>query len=375
MNEIALVKSPLEIFVDEVLPADRLADLARSLPSHIKPALFQRNLLNAVMSNYELMDFPAGLVFREVSKAAGLGLMLDPQLGEAYIVVCYNYKTRQKEPQLRVGYRGLMKLARQAGNVSLIYAHEVCEKDRLVCSQGTDKRLIHEPQLFTDRGPIIGYYAAIIFADGAADFEPMSVAQIHKIRDATDIWKAYREGKIKSTPWADGEEEMSKKTVIRRLMKRVQQSAEMAEALRIEDIADYGETRPERLPARRAPPPPPVGAPPAIEHKLTVPTEIPTGQPEPEPTQGRRAPPPPAATSSASPNEERKTVAPTKPIPLVEKFRAAAAGATTTDALYGAWDQIIAPHEHGMDQAMVDECLAISRRREFELDQTAGGEP
>ena len=85
MNQI--IKSPVEEFADNVLPADRLHDLARSLPAHIKPAVFQRNLLNALMTNLELLEQQPGLVFREVSKAAGLGLLLDPQLGEAYIIL------------------------------------------------------------------------------------------------------------------------------------------------------------------------------------------------------------------------------------------------------------------------------------------------
>src|SRR4051812_18952710 len=146
--------SPVEEFVLKVLPEYRLEELSLSLPSHIKPAMFRRNLLNAVMINPNLMGYLPGLLFREVSKAAALGLLLDPQLGEAYIVEAYNYKTRQVEPQLRIGYRGLCKLARQSGEVSLIYAHEVCERDFIEAYMGSDKQLVHKPELFTDRGPV-----------------------------------------------------------------------------------------------------------------------------------------------------------------------------------------------------------------------------
>lgn len=233
----------VERYRAEVLPPSKAEDLWRSLPSHIKPAVFERNLMNALMQNPDLMKFQPHLVYREVSKAAGLGLLLDPQLGEAYMVVAYNYKTKQQEPQLRVGYKGVIKLARQAGNVEAIYAHEVCERDKIVCHMGTDKKLVHEPVLFGDRGAVIGYYAVIKYQDGAFDFEPMSMVQVHAIRDRSDAWKAFTDGKIKSTPWSTDNDEMAKKTVLRRLLKRQPQSGELMSAIGIEDEAEFPEMR------------------------------------------------------------------------------------------------------------------------------------
>lgn len=229
--------SKIDVFIGEVLPADRVGRLG--LPAHIKPQLFERNLYNAIAANPNLMKYDARLVFREVSKAAGMGLLLDPLLGEAYLIEAYNYKTRQTEPQLRVGYRGFIKLARQSGEIAQIYAHEVCQNDFIDCDLGADKRLIHKPDIFGDRGPIIGYYAVVKFKDGLFDFEPMSVDQVHAIRDRSDGWKAFRENKIKSTPWSTDESEMGKKTTIRRLQKRIPQSPELTEAFRIEQDADY----------------------------------------------------------------------------------------------------------------------------------------
>lgn len=254
--------TPVERYRAEVLPPAKADDLWRSLPAHIKPAVFERNLMNALMQNPDLMRFQPHLVYREVSKAAGLGLLLDPQLGEAYMVVAYNYKTKQQEPQLRVGYKGVIKLARQAGNVEAIYAHEVCERDKIICHMGTDKKLVHEPVLFGDRGKVIGYYAVIKYQDGAFDFEPMSLSQVHAIRDRSDAWKAFSEGKIKSTPWSTDNDEMAKKTVLRRLLKRQPQSGELMSAIGIEDEAEFPEMRtvsqqPRHTGADAGPPMPP----------------------------------------------------------------------------------------------------------------------
>jgi len=234
--------SPLEKFIENVLPFDREAELRTLLSGMgIRIELFKRNLTNSIAANPALARYSPGLIYREVSKAAGLGLMLDPQLGEAYLIEAYNYKTRQKEPQLRVGYRGLIKLARQSGEISLIYSHEVHENDYIDCDMGFNKFLIHKPKLFSDRGQIIGYYAVVKFKNGEFDFEPMSVEQVRAIRDRTEAYKAFIEKKISTTPWATDEPEMGKKTCLRRIIKRCQQSPELAAALRFEDQADgYG---------------------------------------------------------------------------------------------------------------------------------------
>src|SRR5690606_10624394 len=156
--------------------------------------------------------------------------------------------------------RGLIKLGRQSGEISMIYAHEVHANDVLDVDQGAEKKLVHKPNLFGDRGPLVGYYAVVKYKDGDFDFEPLTIAQAHKIRDRSDGWKAFQAGKIKSTPWATDEEEMAKKTAIRRLTKRVPQSPELAEAIRIEDAAEHSDgtaaaaLTPPRPPVPPAPP-------------------------------------------------------------------------------------------------------------------------
>lgn len=358
MNAIAKIdRSPVEAYVDEVLPADRLADLSRSLPSHIRPELFKRNLLNVVMINWELMKCEAGLLFREVSKAAGLGLFLDPALGEAYIVMAYNYKTKQQEPQLRIGYRGLTKLARQSGSVSLVYAHEVRANDHIVCRLGTEKQLVHEPKLFTERGDIIGYYAVITYNDQAFDFEPMSVAEIHGIRDRSDAWKAYSEKKIKSTPWSTDESEMAKKTVIRRLMKRAPQSPELVEALRIEDSAEGYISDRTVVPKRVAPVPPTLS--------LVTPPEFPAEATTLGQDLAKRTAPKPAEKAST---KDLCVDAPEDFAAILALYEAEAKTITTDDDLNALWDRLVEP---GYDNFMADqqeEILQKHRHRTAELE-------
>lgn len=267
MNHVATLpaaqeKTAVDGYVEQVLGGGRRESVLGSLPSHVRPEVFERNLVNAVMSNPDFLQMDPRLVYREVSKVAALGLFLDPQLGEGYLIAGWNKKAKRKEPQLRIGYRGLVKLARQSGDVSKVYAHEVCANDEFECLLGDDKRLIHKPQIFGERGDVVGYYAVVIYKQGEPDFEIMTISQINEIRDRSDGWKAFSENKIRSTPWSTDYGEMAKKTVMRRLLKRIPQSPEVADAIHIEDRAEHSEIHaPARLAAVPSipdiPPPPP----------------------------------------------------------------------------------------------------------------------
>lgn len=230
------VAQRVDNFVGQIMTRDRRDAVLASLPAHVKPERFERNLVVAVQNHPKLLNCDAQLVFNEVAKAAALGLYLDPALGEAYLITGWSGALRCEVPQLRMGYRGLIKLGRQSGEIATVYAHEVCANDRFQALLGTEKQLVHEPDYMRDRGPVVMYYAVVKYRDGVTvDFEPMSIEAIHEIRDRSDGYRAFMDGKIKSTPWATDEGEMAKKTVLRRLMKRLPQSPEIGEALRIED--------------------------------------------------------------------------------------------------------------------------------------------
>lgn len=224
-------------------------EVAHSLPAHIKPERFVRVVSSSIVNDDRLAQADLTKVVRAALKIAPLGLLTDPMLGEAYLIADY-----RGEVQVRIGYRGLIKLALQSGQIKTIYAHEVYERDLFRCILGTDKSLIHEPDLKQDRGEIIGYYAVVNYKEGYSDFEFMNVTQINKIRDRSDGWRAYEAKKIKSTPWADAYEEMAKKTVLRRLLKRVPASPDLADAMRV-DSDNVAELK-DVTPGQAAPPRP-----------------------------------------------------------------------------------------------------------------------
>lgn len=228
----------LEAFRSELLSEDRKTDLYRSLPPHVRPERFERNLVNALMAQPKLLEVDPRRVFREVAKIAALGLVLDPQLGECYLIA-----DGKGEVQARIGYRGLIKLARQSGDIETVYSHDICENDTVRVALGTEKKLEHEPDFLSDRGKQRAFYAVFKTADGEPDFEVMTITEIEAIRDRSDAWKAFKRGAIKSTPWATDFGEMAKKTVLRRLLKRAPMSPELAEVLAEEDRYDMREAR------------------------------------------------------------------------------------------------------------------------------------
>jgi len=226
-------------YIAEVLPPGKSEDVYSSLPAHVSPARFERNLANALMREPKLLKVDPRIVYREVCKIAALGLVLDPQLGEAYLIA-----DRHNDVQARIGYRGLIKLARQSGNVEALYAHDICQNDVTRVTLGTDKRLEHAPDFLKPRGPVGAYYAVVRFTDVSSDFEVMTLEEIHAIRDRSDAWKAFKRGLIKSTPWGTDEGEMAKKTVLRRLLKRCPMSPDLADVLAREDEADMRDAIP-----------------------------------------------------------------------------------------------------------------------------------
>ena len=168
-NEVAAIApqraaSRVEVFLSRMLTAEDRIQLKAALPRHVPWDRFERNLLNAFMTSPKLLECNPREVFREVAKIAALGLLCDAQLGEAYLIAS------STGPQARIGYRGLIKLARQSGDISAIYAHEVYENDFIECTLGDQKKLTHKPNLFSDRGEIIGYYSVVKFRDGETDF-------------------------------------------------------------------------------------------------------------------------------------------------------------------------------------------------------------
>lgn len=195
-------------------------EFAKALPGHITADRFVRTAQTAIAltRNIEKVRNSASLL-AACSKAASDGLILDGR--EAALVVDYN-----GDVQYRPMMRGLLKLAYNSGEIKSIVVETARHGDVFEYSPTADEPIIHKIDLQQERGEVYAYYALAKLKDGGIIHEVMTTADVHRIRDRSDAFKAYRAGKIKSTPWHTDEVEMGRKTVFRRLSKYLPSSTD-----------------------------------------------------------------------------------------------------------------------------------------------------
>lgn len=171
--------------------------------------------LRALNENSYLMSVALGnldSLKQAIIDVAAVGLTLNPVHGFAYLI------PRKSKVCLDIGYRGHIQLAAESGCIKYCKAEIVREKDKYVY-KGMSTRPKHEFEAFADRGKIKGVYCITKMQDGEILVDQMSIAEVYAIRDRSESWKAYAKDKTKTSPWNTDEEEMVKKTLIRRARK------------------------------------------------------------------------------------------------------------------------------------------------------------
>jgi recombination protein RecT len=207
--------------------SDLRSDLGRmtrefevALPPQIPVDRFVRTIVTAVQMEPTLLEADRRTLFSSCMKAAQDGLLLDGR--EAGLSVYKNRETGLKTVSYMPMVGGILKKIRQSGEISSIRAHVVHEGDDFDFELGDNERIQHKPNLLQPGKPV-AVYAIAKFKDGDIQREVMSVPQIEKIRaKATGIGKAC---------WASEWGEMAKKTVIRRLAKRLPSSTDLDQVL------------------------------------------------------------------------------------------------------------------------------------------------
>lgn len=182
-----------------------------ALPPQIPVEKFIRTTLTAVQMNPALLNGDRRSLLGACMKAAQDGLLCD---GREAALVQYG---QQVQYMPMVG--GILKKIRNSGELASISAHVVYDKDRFDYELGDDESIKHKPFLGEDRGKPIAVYAIAKTKDGAVYREVMSVGDVEKVRGAS------RAGK--SGPWVQWWDEMARKTVIRRIAKRLPSSADL----------------------------------------------------------------------------------------------------------------------------------------------------
>ena len=206
------------------------------LPSNVTFDKFMAAVVAAVGNNPALLECDRGSLVKACIQAAELGLSLNLTMGECDILKVYD-RQKGSVAQFRPRYMGLMKLARQSGEVLKIEAEIVRENDEFLFQKGDEPRLEHRIKL-GGRGPMVGAYCIWTLKNGEKQFEVMDRDQIIGIRDRSSA--KTKEGKIVG-PWATDEEEMWRKTVVRRASKYMPRSLEgLANAVAVDNLHEAG---------------------------------------------------------------------------------------------------------------------------------------
>jgi len=209
------------------------SEFRAALPPQIPVDKFLRTTVTAIQMQPALLEADRRSLLAACMKAAQDGLLLDGREAAAVIFGGKGGARVQYMPMLG----GLLKKLRNSGELASIAAHVVYDTDQFTYELGDNESITHKPSLGSSRGKPIAAYAIARTKDGAIYREVMSLYDIEKVRNVS---RAKDSG-----PWTQWWDEMAKKTVIRRLCKRLPSSADV-DALLDRDNEGYDlENRPQ----------------------------------------------------------------------------------------------------------------------------------
>jgi|GEM_PF-4588449 len=215
----------LEVLVPKQVGAERLLNLALS-------AISRNELLRSTIDNPNTQ----ASILKSCIGAAQLGVEIDTPLGEAFILPFYSKKKSCYIAQLVMGYPGLVNLGYRSGMIEAPEARVVFEGDLFEYAFGTSAYIRHEPASPDQRGDVVAFYA-ILWVKGSSHplFEVMPIEDVETIRDASPA------AKNKQSPWWQYPIPMGQKTVLKRVYKYAPKSADLARAIKYDNLAEAEE--------------------------------------------------------------------------------------------------------------------------------------
>lgn len=213
------------------------------LPKHLSADRMARTMLLAMTRQPLLYECSVESILQAFLTCSELGLEPGGIRGYMYLVPFWNSRIKGYECQTIPGYRGLMHLAKSCQDISYITARVVHAADRFEAVYGLTENLVHEPCLDDNRGPAVCVYAVAHWRTGDKQFEIMTRSQIESIKSRSR--SRDKNGNIVG-PWVTDEDEMWRKTAIRRLMKYMELSDSLERAIDLDDAQYVAHRGPER---------------------------------------------------------------------------------------------------------------------------------
>lgn len=236
------------------------------------PLIWEREArfaLQVVENNKQLQECDMNTVRDSVINVATMGLSLNPATQHVALIPRWNRKKGMLDCTATPMYRGLVKLATDAGAIKSLQAGVIYDSDDWDMTLGSSPELTIKPNSLLagesartvdlkslDRNKLIAAYCVATLSDGEKLIEVMGLEDVLKVANSSDSFnpKSNKSGKRRnpSGPWLTWPEEMAKKSVIRRAQKTwpaganvYQEALENAiNAMTEADVNDSGEVKP-----------------------------------------------------------------------------------------------------------------------------------
>lgn len=198
--------------------------IANALPNGGNPDRIIQAAVYQITNTPALANCTAKSVIGCVLNSSLLGL--NPTLKQCWYIPYKDTATFQ------LSYTGMIALARRSGVVSDVYAHVVRKTDKFEFQYGTDKRIVHVPDLGNVSDDFIAVYAVVKYTNGGCEFVVLNPNDVERRR----IKSAGQKGAPVGV-WAEWKQEMWQKTALKVLMKTAPLSDEQAAAFQTDGAA------------------------------------------------------------------------------------------------------------------------------------------
>jgi phage RecT family recombinase len=233
--------TPIQAFQDFLWSQEE--KITKALPVHLTAKRFISSASAYIENAPKLMETDRNTLVQSIMKAAQMGLVIDGV--ESALV------PRKAKCTLMVMFQGLLKMVRNSGELKDIQSAVVYEKDEFdYYTDETGEHLKHR-RAWGDRGSRKLVFAVARTKDGGTYVEVMDAGQVEAVK---------KQGYSSSdSPWnGPFQDEMWRKSVIRRMAKRLPSSTDMESFG--QDLDDDHHDAPTVVPAEEKP---------AVSSKLT----------------------------------------------------------------------------------------------------------
>lgn len=211
------------------------------LPRTMDADQFTRQVISAVKTTPKLLNCfmtPQGeiSVYLAAMQAGTMGLMPNTPAQEAWLLPRRVKSQDGKyvdECQLAIGYRGYIKLIRNAGNIKTIYAEVVREGDEFQYERGLERDVLRHVPSGNEDGELTHAYAVVRYNDikvgdewvsGGYQFIVLGKQAIERRRDKSESWGNERARPY--SPWTTSTDAMWRKSAVRALVPFLELSSE-----------------------------------------------------------------------------------------------------------------------------------------------------